>query len=501
MIVVPAMDEHAQQLTYSPQDLKVIIASTPKTGNTWLRHLLAAIYDLPTVELGFPFDPDTASALGQRWIMHQHYAPEPALLDWAKQNNAVLMTTIRHPGDVLLSLYHYVHSYNERLDFYQLAKLAEDDGTFGAPVRSIIHTFFKELIAISVAWKSTGVAHVVEYEALYFDPLDTLIRLTTAIHPVSRDCIERAVERCNIREMRALAHENRTFFRQGGYGNWRQVLPADIIDLLRTTDPYPAQFATLGYTLDTQDKWSGASIKRSPAKAGFFEQFGHNPATTSLLKAIYLSFDSADAQRRWPDIAGASAPTAFHTWLNQPADADPFAPNATPLITNLAAFIYGMRTHLRADFPDLYGRDRAEVAFWFIEHAAREYQLDQAYVAPLRQSFLEWATLEWATQLDAEDPALQASGADHRADVPILTNLARYVYQRRPALRAVFYDLYGEHRIEVIRWFLEHAEPDYHFDPAYIAPLRQAFAAWAARPNADDPARQADPDLHAACRF
>ena len=133
-----------------------MIVSTPKTGTTWLRHLLAAIYDLPTVKLGFPFGPAAASALGQRWIMHQHYAPEPALLDWAQQNGVMLITTIRHPGDVLLSLYHYVHSYNDRLDFYQLSALADDDGTFGAPVRSVLQTIFKDLIALSADWVSTG---------------------------------------------------------------------------------------------------------------------------------------------------------------------------------------------------------------------------------------------------------------------------------------------------------------------------------------------------------
>jgi hypothetical protein len=476
------VDEHVQQVEIPPPNLKILIASTPKTGNTWLRHLLAAIYDLPTVELGFPFDPQAADALGERWIMHQHYAPDPALLAWAERNQAVLITTIRHPGDVLLSLYHYVHSYNKRLEFYQLAELAQDDGTFGAPVRSIIHTFFKELVAISVGWKSTGAAHVVEYEALHFDPIATLTNLTSAIQSVSRNSIERAVERCNIREMRALAHENGGFFRQGGYGSWRRGLPPDIIELLRTTEPYPAYFAALGYTLDAHDRWSDAAPQRPPAMAGFFEQFGHSPATTALLKTIYLSFESADAQRRWPDIAGARLPSTFHSWLNQPADMDPHAPAAIPIISNLVAQIYRLRPHLRADFPDPYGRDRVDFAFWFIENASHEYQLEDAYIAPLRDSFMEWATVDWATQPDPNDPAY-----DTRDHLPALTNLIAYVYRQRPDLRAVFPDLYGTNRIDVVLWFIQHAAVEYHFDDAYIAPLRQRLQAWATRPDPLDP--------------
>jgi hypothetical protein len=471
---MPAVNERDQRRGDSSPELKIVIVSTAKTGNTWLRHLLAAIYDLPAVDLGFPFDPDAASGFGERWITHQHYAPEPALLEWAQRNNAKLVTTIRHPGDVLVSLYHYVRAYNHQFDFHQLAAFAADDGTFGEPVRSVVQTVFADLIAVSVAWLSTGVAHVVQYEALYFDPVATLAQLTDAIHPVSRDCIERAVERCDIRVMRALAHENSAFFRQGGCGSWRRVLPADIIDLLRTTEPYPAQFAALGYTLDAQDAWSAASAKRPPAKAGFFDQSGYSPTTTSLLKSIYLSFDSSEAARRWPDIANTRALGAFHTWLNTASDADPHAP-ATPIVTNVAAYLHRTRTDVGAAFPDLYGQDRVDFVLWLLAHGSRDYDLDAVYVAPLRQSFVAWAT-----QPDANDPARRASGAAASWDgVPVLTNLAAYVYQRRPDLRTAFPDLYGRNRLDVVLWMIEHAAGEYQLDQACTAPLRQEFLAWA----------------------
>jgi hypothetical protein len=474
------VDGHEQGLSYSPRELKIIITSTPKTGNTWLRHLLAAIYDLPTVKLGFPFDPDAASALGVRWIMHQHYTAEPVLLDWARQNNAVLITTTRHPGDVLVSLYHYVRSFNHLFNFYQLAELAADDGTFGAPVRSVVQTVFRDIVGISVAWLSAG-ARTVSYEALYFDPVAALTALTNAIYPVSRDCIERAVERCDIRVMRALDHENSGFFREGGCGGWRHALPADIIELLRTVEPYPTQFAALGYTLDPQDVWSEAWTKRPSAKAAFFDQHGHSPATTSLLKTIYLSFDSAEAARRWPDIA--SAPTTFHAWLNAPANADPYTPAAAPMITNIAAHIHRTRTDVSAVFPDLYGQHRVDFVLWLIEHAARDYHLDDAYIAPLRLSLADWAT-----RPDANDPVQAPAGGAGHATAPILTNLAAYVYSRRPDLRAAFPDPYGRHRIDLALWLIEHAPHDYHLDDACVAPLRLLLIAWAVRPNAHDPA-------------
>jgi len=331
---------------------------------------------------------------------------------------------------------------------------------------------------------------VVEYEALYYQPVDTLTRLTNAIYPVARDCIERAIESCNIREMRATAQDNRAFFRQGSYGGWRQVLPPDLVDFLRTTEPYPAQFAALGYTLDAQDKWSAAAAKRVPAKAGFFEQFGHSPATTSLLKSIYLSFDTDDAQRRWPDIAQASVPTSFHAWLNQPADADPGAPGAGPMITNIAAQIHRLRTHLSTSFPDLYGRDRADFCSGSLSMRRRpissKMPTSRRFATRLPSGPPRHGRPRWIrTTRRIRWRAPQAE----RADVPGLTYLARYIYRRRPNLRAIFPDVYGQHRIEYMRWFLGHAASEYSLDQACIAPLRQAFTAWATRPSAQDPAR------------
>src|SRR5438477_172277 len=73
-----------------PKDLKILIVSTPKTGNTWLKSLLALAYDLPVVEFPMPefwrdFDPEQFDKLGPRWIAHQHLpdeirpVPEPML--------------------------------------------------------------------------------------------------------------------------------------------------------------------------------------------------------------------------------------------------------------------------------------------------------------------------------------------------------------------------------------------------------------------------------------
>jgi hypothetical protein len=473
-------------LLADPQhNLKIMIVSTQKTGNTWLRLMLAAIYDLPTVELPYSFDVDIANGFGERWILQQHLSPEPDLLEWAERNNVIFITTIRHPGDVLISLYHYVRSFSDRINFYELAVLNEDDGSFGAPVREILRTRFKDILAVSTDWMATGKTHIVRYEPLYVDPVSVLMELTNAIAPVSRDQIERAIERTDMPVMRALIPHQRAFFRKGGSGGWREVLPDDIVEILRTTEPYPSQLAAMGYTLDAQDPWSDAVPTRPPSKSTFLERAGHSGPALLMLKAIYLSYPSEEAERRWPDATTAPAPTSFHRWLAAPAEADNTPHDGLPDLTNFALRLRGMQPELCATFYDVYGQHRLLYLFWILEKGIELYQFDETLVGPIRKQLLDWCT-----RPDPGDPAGRALADGAAADVPVLTNLALYLYRQRPDLQAAFPDVYGQHRLEIVFWLIGAAIAEHRLDPAWVAPLRRAFTEWAARPAAADPARQ-----------
>ena len=103
----------------SVSDLKILIVSTPRTGNTWIKYCLSLIYGLPVVdfpppEFWRPFDAHPYDQLGERWIAHQHLPPFESLVRWARDRGVILITTIRHPADTLVSLYHYVRNFRER---------------------------------------------------------------------------------------------------------------------------------------------------------------------------------------------------------------------------------------------------------------------------------------------------------------------------------------------------------------------------------------------------
>ena len=108
------------------ENLEILIVSTPRTGNTWIKYCLSLIYDLPVVdfhapEFWRPFDAHPYDQLGRRWIAHQHLPPFESLVRWARDRGLVLITTIQHPADTLVSLYHYVRNFRERTQSEQIA--------------------------------------------------------------------------------------------------------------------------------------------------------------------------------------------------------------------------------------------------------------------------------------------------------------------------------------------------------------------------------------------
>ena len=78
--------------------------------------------------------------------------------------------------------------------------------------------------------------------------------------PIAR--IKLAIAACDINALRNKAGNDRKFFRQGRAGQWRKELPPAFVEALATLEPYPAQFAALGYSLDDGD------TPRQPAATG-----------------------------------------------------------------------------------------------------------------------------------------------------------------------------------------------------------------------------------------
>ena len=152
-----------------PDRLKLVILSTPKTGNTWLRWLLHYAYRIRIAELPLKWAPGCTDDLPPRFVTHQHLFPNESLVRWLVESRAVVLTTIRHPADTFLSLFHYAKWH----DAGMATMLKQDGDRPGKNALRYINYSFPQNYAISLAWAKLG-SHVIRYEDLLVDPLSQL---------------------------------------------------------------------------------------------------------------------------------------------------------------------------------------------------------------------------------------------------------------------------------------------------------------------------------------
>ncbi|HWA86078.1 MAG TPA: hypothetical protein VG710_07655 [Opitutus sp.] len=352
--------------------MKILIASTPKTGNTWLKHLLSEIYDLPIVDLPADY---REGFQGERWVGHQHYLPESGLIERGREAGIVFLTTVRHPGDALVSLRHHVAHENVAGDGANdpAAMRRDGDGIFGEHTRRYVRRGYFMMLHVSVCWSQGGWARVVRYEELWRDPVGTLKRLTDRIVPVPEERIRAAVRTCELEQLRRRFPTEKRFYRQGGSGGWEQTLPLAIRWVFRRA-PYRAQFAALGYA---PLRGEGDAEARPFAK---LRRRWRALRNLPLVLKIWWKLPEA-RQVRWLDAARGSETSLG--WLNRPAAEDERVPTRFPIITKFALGLHLTEPSLPRNYPDPLGRNRAEFANWFLYFSPRIFGLDRSFILPM----------------------------------------------------------------------------------------------------------------------
>lgn len=485
--------------------MKIIIVGTPKTGNTWIKHLLGDLYNLPIVTLKPEFDAHEAAAAGPNWISHQHYLPKQALLTWAQANGVIFITAIRHPADVLISLWHHIQKRKGRnAEIQQSASILGQAREIGGETTlGFVENDFHVYLNLSIAWLQVPGALTLRYEDLWTQPLETLARLTDAIEPRSRESLKLSLCACELGLMQQLLDPEKKLIRQGGTGAWRELLPQTIKEAFSQLDPYPAQFAALGYTMDESDP---ANLPQpNPGKVdGPFSEKRHfadgTPITPVLMKA-YFDLPS-HLRARWL-APQSTAAESFYAWLNQPAVADPAEGQSQPIITELAHYIHGQRSDLQKAFPDPFGANRSEFYDWFLFNARKEYSLPTCFVTqnPFSDAtqfsdgtanarVLVRAYLDLPEQLRARWPDPSKAGADSYLTwlkapasedptggktAPMITALGAYLYSIRRDVRAIMPDLYGAHRVDFADWFISSAAKEYGLDRSLVLPVIRSW--------------------------
>lgn len=444
---------------------RILIAATPKTGTTWLRHLLGTLYDVPVVDL--PPSPDFEAYVPPAggWVIQSHLSRDSRISAWIRRHGVSIVTSSRHPGDVLVSMYHYVRSLAQRPETVSIIQPHEQllarAETIDAPeVTDFIRHHLFYYLNHTLSWLGDRDAQWVRYEDLRHDPVRVIGELARGIGPVSRDKLERIVALNQIQVLRRWSDSGGIYFREGVAGGWRAQLSAEQVRLFTELQPYPTELAMMGYDMDPNNPmWSQPPVP--PAIHNPFEEITHfdnGVPIPAVCIRLYFSVDTAEAAR-WQPVERVERANSFFRWLLAPAPEDDGARLGLPPITNLAAYIHAINPDLQARFPRLYGSDRIGfLAEYFLSHAQVDYQFDGAILESARQAFVAWANVA-----AKEDP--------HPARSPRITNLALHIYRQRPDHQVSCPDVFDRDRWTYASWFLRYAVEEYGVPPECVQPV------------------------------
>lgn len=208
--------------------MRIAVVSTPRAGNTWVRHLLATAYRLPHLARHAMADADWAE-LPPEVVLQLHWRRTPEFAAKLDQHGFHVVTVSRHPLDVLISILHFCIHESES-EHWLLGAGGSEADVFGAMPRSRVFIEYAkgpraaELLAVTPDWWGRPGVVGVHYEDLVADAEGELRRLEKTLGRVPCNSIAEAVEACSMERLRQRSINSH--FWQGRPGLWRLLLPA-----------------------------------------------------------------------------------------------------------------------------------------------------------------------------------------------------------------------------------------------------------------------------------
>jgi hypothetical protein len=309
--------------------LRIALISTPRSGNTWFRRLIASAFMLEDAAVHNPKDLDW-DHLPDRFIFQCHWRRAEPFTSLLKKNGFRVVVLSRHPLDVLISILHFAPHQPET------ARWLESEG---GNERSILgakpcSTNFLEyatgpraaaLLSVSHEWRHAEYSYRVRYEDVVGDPARELIRLGESLNcPATPEAIASAIA-SNSMESLGEGGRNQHFW-QGRPGLWKALLPAE--EARRVARFHSAVFDGCGYECDPDESLDGAR-----ADANWFQL--EVETSQRLLGGIRAQLDASqralgEAQTELGTSQSALSATRSQLEASQRALAQVQAPSMAP---------------------------------------------------------------------------------------------------------------------------------------------------------------------------
>ncbi|MEG5041472.1 MULTISPECIES: tetratricopeptide repeat protein [unclassified Microcoleus] len=237
----------------SLDNLRLAIVSTPRSGNTWLRKLLASMYDLPQIAVHTPSEIAWQS-LPPKVILQIHWRDTDNFVSLLAENGFRPIVIARHPLDVLISILHFAA--------YEPQTARWLDGEAGSEIsiinKSPLSSEFIDyavgkrsgaLLSISTAWWNRKNTWQIRYENLVDDTAEELSKLNQQLGLKPARPILDVIPLHSLASLRTTAANNH--FWQGKCGNWKHLLTAAVAR--RIAISRQSVLNQLGYVCDADE--------------------------------------------------------------------------------------------------------------------------------------------------------------------------------------------------------------------------------------------------------
>jgi hypothetical protein len=247
--------------------MRVAILSTPRSGNTWLRHMLALVFGAEELAVHRP-DEIAWSRLPRACVLQLHWRRTAELEHDLRRHGFWPVVLARHPLDVLLSILHFATHDGATRHWLDGAGGGETSIHGAMPCSASFLDYAcgpraAALLDVSPEWQSATGAVLLRYEDMVVEPAQWLSRVVEAVGIVPRLPVAEAVAASTLPKMRQL-NRARHHFWQGQPGLWKRLLTAECV-----TRIYAAQcgsFQSFGY-----DGAADPQLSRSQADASWIE--------------------------------------------------------------------------------------------------------------------------------------------------------------------------------------------------------------------------------------
>ncbi|MDH3678857.1 MAG: sulfotransferase domain-containing protein [Acidimicrobiia bacterium] len=232
----------------SAQGPSVLLAATPRSGNTLLQRLFAELFDYAVIAAP-TIDDIAADQVIAPVLMQVHAVNNRQAHRFVDQVGARVLTIARHPLDVLLSMLHFSRHEPQILDWLDGAGVPGPETLRGASPTSSQFVDWASgrgaarLLALTQGWWNDAVAVGVRYEDLVASTTSVLEKLVAELGITAR-LDEVDPEATREQTLVGLANHHRWRSKADG---WQELLTAPVAERLHRA--HRKVFDDLGYDM------------------------------------------------------------------------------------------------------------------------------------------------------------------------------------------------------------------------------------------------------------